>query len=691
MRIVGRSIGVLLSVVIGFTLAGPVRAQVTGSTATNSQAGDNRATTNQGGSGKSGNAVGGQVSGVVASGRASVDGKNTSSNSSIQSGDVGVTNSSSSFTGLNATTGATGSASNTQVGNNNFRITQAADGTTSGDGVAGQIIGVVTEAGGSANVVASDVSDNNDVQTGESTSDNSSIAFVGLNASPTAVTGNSAVAINTQTGNNRLSVDQTALSNSGNGVAGQVIGVVSAGTTSVDANNTSSNNDVNTVFQASANSLSGDGPNGSAFVGLDAQPSATGTTSTASASNTQVGNNRGTITQFAPGTTNSSTLFVGLDSDPTAFGPVTATAVATNNQTGNNAFTLGQTAPTSTASIDSVAGQIIGDVTGAGGSASIVAKNLSDNNSVENVGVAGQVVGAVTSGIASIDAANSSTNNDVIGGITNGVNSSNAFVGLDADASATGGAGATVGAATSTALNTQDGNNRGTVNQSASTSGGMPVAGQIIGDVTTSGASSSIVASNTSDNNSVETGRVDAINTSDAFIGLDASATEAVINATTAAVINNQIGDDRFTLTESASATSGNGVAGEVLGVVSSGATSLDAGNTSKDNNVETGAAAATDTSGAQVGLAATEVGPGLGSNIQSGNDRKSLDQTSAATSGDAVAGQVAGVVTSAGGSSSVVVANTSTGIDATSGESTFDNTDHAFVGQNVTTEALTI
>src|SRR5581483_6885043 len=176
MRSLGRFVSVVLGFLVVVAVAGPARAQVTGSTATNTQAGDNRQTTNQGGSDKSGDAVGGQVTGVVANGRTSVDAKNTSTNSDVQSGDAVGTNSISSFTGLDAETPA-GTVSNFQDGNNRTTVTQTAD-ATSGDGVSGQIIGAVTEAGGSASIVASNTSDNNDVRSGDSTFSNTSTSTV---------------------------------------------------------------------------------------------------------------------------------------------------------------------------------------------------------------------------------------------------------------------------------------------------------------------------------------------------------------------------------------------------------------------------------------------------------------------------------------------------------------------------------
>ncbi len=48
------------------------------------------------------------------------------------------------------------------------------------------------------------------------------------------------------------------------------------------------------------------------------------------------------------------------------------------------------------------------------------------------------------------------------------------------------------------------------------------------------------------------------------------------------------------------------------------------------------------------------------------------------------LAGVTAGVITSAGGEVSVVVANTSSNIDSSTGDTRFDNADATFVGQAV-------
>ena len=162
-----------------------------------------------------------------------------------------------------------------------------------------------------------------------------------------------------------------------------------------------------------------------------------------------------------------------------------------------------------------------------------------------------------------------------------------------------------------------------------------------------------------------------------------------------------QEGNNRLTLSQSATSSTGDGVAGQVLGVVSAGAASLDATNRTDDSSVTTGDTTASNTSSAFVGLndggalsigaVTADISGVTTENLQEGDNRKTLSQSADASSGDAVAGQVSGVVTSAGGSASVVVANTSTGIDATTGEAVFDNTDAAFVGVNLSIGPVTI
>jgi hypothetical protein len=67
--------------------------------------------------------------------------------------------------------------------------------------------------------------------------------------------------------------------------------------------------------------------------------------------------------------------------------------------------------------------------------------------------------------------------------------------------------------------------------------------------------------------------------------------------------------------------------------------------------------------------------------NLQEGDNRTTTGQMAGAVSGDAVAGQIAGVVTAAGGRATGVLANTSSGIDSRSGDATFDNVSNALTG----------
>jgi hypothetical protein len=569
----GRALRACLAVVIAFS-AGTVgaqiaRADVSNSTGTNIQDGSNRSTTTQGGTGKSGDAVGGQVTGVVSSGRTSVDARNTSSNSDVTSGDARASNSASSFTGLSVSGDETqvGGADitnsgcsrdqgcNLQDGSNRLTQNQTANAST-GDGVAGEVIGVVS-SGGTASIVAANKTDNSSAETGEARADNTSNAFVGEvltrdgpDVGATDITGNICnrnQGCNIQDGANRGTFGQTANSTSGDGVVGQVIGGVSAGALSIDASNTTTDSDV----------TSGDAR-----------------------------------------TSNDADAFVGLD--VSREGPEIS------------------------------------------------------------------------------DLVNDGCNRDQ-------------------------------------GCNLQDGNNSTSAHQTASATTGDGVAGEVIGAVTSAGGSASIVAANTTSDSSADTGDADASNDLGSFTGLVLTREGPFIADITNSGCdenqgcNLQDGNNRTTASQSATAATGDGVAGQVLGVVSAGAASLDATNHTSDSDVTTGNSDASNDAALFVGLTVSRGGPDiglvgiddvsdsgcfdnrLGCNVQDGNNTKTLSQNANATSGDGVAGQVSGVVTSAGGSASVVLANTSTDISADSGESNFSNDAADFVGQNLSRESLTI
>ncbi len=171
---------------------------------------------------------------------------------------------------------------------------------------------------------------------------------------------------------------------------------------------------------------------------------------------------------------------------------------------------------------------------------------------------------------------------------------------------------------------------------------------------------------------------------------------------------NDQEGDNAADLTQAADASTGDGVGGQVIGVVSVGDTSIDATNESREIDASTGDADANNTAELDVGQLADAAG-GFGlilnicgdddptcdidleadaTNFMDGDIDSDLSQTANAASGDAVGGQVVGAVAPAGGSADLVVANTSEGVDLDSGSADQDNSDTEFVGQQSFGEA---
>jgi hypothetical protein len=306
--------------------------------------------------------------------------------------------------------------------------------------------------------------------------------------------------------------------------------------------------------------------------------------------------------------------------------------------------------------------------------------------------VAGQVTGVVSSGDTSVDATNRSEDVDVTTGDADGENSATTFTGLNAG-SATALTAADI--LSNAAVNVQEGDNDAAISQAAEASSGDAVGGSVIGVVTSAGGSADVVAANTSEDVDAETGDSEADNSAAAFVGLNGVSTLAIAaDILNASATNVQEGDNDLEGDQSTTAATGDAVGGQVLGVVSAGDASVDATNRSEDIDVESGEALAESEFAAFVGLQAgtsTVLGePGLAdiasaaaTNLQEGDNSKEVTQSSNAGSGDAVGGQVAGVVTSAGGSADLVLANTSVDSDATTGDAEFFNVDNSFTGLN--------
>jgi len=311
--------------------------------------------------------------------------------------------------------------------------------------------------------------------------------------------------------------------------------------------------------------------------------------------------------------------------------------------------------------------------------------------------VAGQVAGVVSSGNTSVDATNKSDHVDVSTGDARGENNSNAFVGLNSATDTHVGLADVLNSAPVT--NLQEGDNKYDLNQTVTATSGDGVAGEVIGVVTSAGGSASIVAANTSTNVDISTGDARAFNDAAAFVGLNDSTETSVVNPFAADVLNAasatnvQEGDNKLNANQMATSDTGDGVGGQVLGIVSAGAASVDATNKSDQVDISTGDARSENDFEAFVGLnfaTDTDIGTadvlngGQAANVQEGSNKKDLSQTATSTSGDGVAGQVAGVVTSAGGSADLVLANTSTNSDSDTGDGRFENSDHSFTGLNV-------
>lgn len=318
--------------------------------------------------------------------------------------------------------------------------------------------------------------------------------------------------------------------------------------------------------------------------------------------------------------------------------------------------------------------------------------------------VAGQVIGGVVEdGDLTINATNVSEDVSVETGDATGTNTVAAFVGLVAS----GGDTTIADIENVDATNILEGDNDASIDQSVNASSGDGVGGQVLGAVV-NGGSTDITAANRSEDVDIETGEVDAANELAAFVGLNASdggltvglgvdpdaatGTAGAADVTNGNGVNVQEGDNDFDANQSATSVSGDGVAGQVLGVVSAGDTTIDASNVSTDVDVSTGEATTDNRAAAFVGLAAassTAVGADIdnvdANNIQEGDNSASLTQASEVVTGDAVAGQVAGVVTSAGGSTDVVLDNVSEDADLESGDGDMVNLQALFTGLNTT------
>jgi hypothetical protein len=128
-----------------------------------------------------------------------------------ETGNAAAQNNSATFVGQNNASGT-----NVQQGDNEADVEQSAN-ASSGDAVSGQAVGVVGGGSGDTNVNASNTCDDCKSSSGDAFAQNNAIMFVGLNT---------ASGTNIQDGDNEADVDQGSYVNSGDGVSGQIVGVV---------------------------------------------------------------------------------------------------------------------------------------------------------------------------------------------------------------------------------------------------------------------------------------------------------------------------------------------------------------------------------------------------------------------------------------------------------------------------------
>ncbi len=603
------------------TLAAP--SSLIGSAAgDNSQDGDSSSDTDQGGESSSGDAIAGQVFGSVSAGDVQGDATNRSQDVDVESGDSEGSNDADNFVGQ-LSVGGDGDLgpANNQTGDNDLALTQRADVST-GDAVGGQVIGVVTSAGGTADLVAANTSEDVDAETGDAEANNDADAFVGLLA---VLTGAGDIVLdqqnepqggdtfpneniqdqsnvvnvlafgggNDQEGDNEADLAQGAEAASGDAVGGQVIGVVSSGDSSLDATNRSSDVDVATGDAESSNDFE-------VFAGLLAVGEV-GDVSIVQF-NTIIGasGSGNTLTQ-----TNIANIGVG----------------SFNSQAGDNAIDQAQNA--SASSGDGVGGQVVGIVTSSGGSADIVGSNSSDDVELDTGDAESSNDSDAFAGLLAVSEGGESdvtidqTNRIDLSGDNNTITQTNIATLLALSAS-----------------NEQDGDNGIDGTQEAVSATGDAVGGQVLGIVAAGAAS--VDATNLSSDIDIDTGDAESSNDSDVFAGL---------------LAESEIGEVVVTLTQV--------------------------------NDFDDPAQGADGVTEEQENVDVFEFG-GSAVNEMVGDVDHDFAQNATSSSGDGVGGQVIGVVASAGGTADVVAANESADIDLESGESAQINDEDSFVGLQI-------
>lgn len=226
---------------------------------------------------------------------------------------------------------------------------------------------------------------------------------------------------------------------------------------------------------------------------------------------------------------------------------------------------------------------------------------------------------------------------------------------------------------------------------------GDGIGGQVLGVATASGGSADVVVANDSDDVDLESGDAEALDSALAETGTVIGGQAAGVSSAglTSLDATNRTHDvavesgEAFARFDDAVALTGDGIAGELVGIVTGpvGRADVVLANTSEDLDVRTGDADALFEAFAETGdgIAGQLAGINAGgetsvdgtnasrnSEIRTG-DAEAIFETESVT-GDGVSGQVLGVVTSPGGSADLVSANTSDFVDLFTGEAFSQN-----------------
>jgi hypothetical protein len=700
-------------------LSGPgaqsIRGQINGGVV---QDGRNELDVEQLADSTTGDAVaGGQIMGIVASGgTTSVTADNTSEDADATSGESGAVNDAIGNAGIEVEDlgGGGGAASIdattidaavVQDGRNTTEIAQAARSAT-GDAVAGGSIFGIVNTGGDVVVDAVNSSEDDEAESGASGSSNGAFGLAGAEVfteplvGDASIEGDEILANVVQDGNNETSIDQTSDSGSGDAVAGgQILGLVGAGDASIRLDNTSEDSQATSGESAVANFGSGVAK---ADVTIETELLASIDSTSLAANVVHEGDNETSIAQEASGSTGDAVAGGQVVGGVTAAGGSLAVD-ATNNSEDAEAesgqSSVAQSAVGASENFldlqevvddDSIEAFVLGaGIVQEGDNATEVSQVA--GSATGDAVAGGQIVGAVTAGDTSLVLDNNSEDAQSESGAT------------DVVQTAVGTAGNVVQAVEEVDLDSiefgfgvagivQEGENETSLEQETAASTGDAVAGgQVVGAVTAAGGSTSVDATNTSEDDQATSGE-SAVNNE--LFGRALNAVSPILAGPQGAgaasieglfVFGNIIheGDNAVDGAQSTVAASGDAVAGgQIVGLVGAGDTSAVLDNTSEDGEATSGDVAADQTGSLTgenlvggdglFGPASIEVLFGGADIIHEGDNESSLEQALNAASGDAVAGgQIAGAVTGAGGSTSIDATNLSEDSQSTSGDST--------------------